>query len=159
VTPGGRRAAAIYTLIETCKLNEIDPPPGSATFLLASPDHPAQRVGGDAALELEGNQATGQNQSSLSSAARPLGPHRMLTKDQQPPALADQGRRRSAGKPAPHQPEGETRAATSSTTPASLKVNGTIRNLDAREAGMTTSAPSSPTMELRKQFIPRALST
>jgi Transposase IS66 family len=29
---GGHRAAALYTLIETCKLNEIDPPPGWLTF-------------------------------------------------------------------------------------------------------------------------------
>ncbi len=28
---GGRRAAAIYTLIETCKLNDVDPAPGSQT--------------------------------------------------------------------------------------------------------------------------------
>ena len=42
---GGRRAAAIYTLIETCKLNEIDPRAWLADVLARLADHPAQRVG------------------------------------------------------------------------------------------------------------------
>jgi len=34
---GGERAAAIYTLVETCKLNGVDP----QAWL---PDHPAKRI-------------------------------------------------------------------------------------------------------------------
>jgi transposase len=41
---GGRRAAAIYTLIETCKLNHVDPH-AWLTFVLAKlPDHPAKKI-------------------------------------------------------------------------------------------------------------------
>ena len=41
---GGQRAAAIYTLIETCKLNDIDPRAWLADVLTHLPDHPASRV-------------------------------------------------------------------------------------------------------------------
>lgn len=41
---GGRRAAAIYSLIETCQLNDIDPYAWLADVLAKLPDHPAQRV-------------------------------------------------------------------------------------------------------------------
>ena len=41
---GGRRAAALYTLIETAKVNEIDPRAWLADVLARLPDHPAQRV-------------------------------------------------------------------------------------------------------------------
>jgi transposase len=41
---GGRRAAAIYTLIETCKLNDIDPQAWLADVLARLPDHSAKRV-------------------------------------------------------------------------------------------------------------------
>ena len=41
---GGRRAAAIYTLIETCKLNDIDPQAWLADILARLPDHPARRI-------------------------------------------------------------------------------------------------------------------
>jgi transposase len=41
---GGRRAAAIYTLIETAKLNEIDPQAWLADVLARLPDHPAKRI-------------------------------------------------------------------------------------------------------------------
>ena len=41
---GGRRAAAIYTLIETCKLNDVDPRAGLADVLARLPDHPAKRI-------------------------------------------------------------------------------------------------------------------
>lgn len=41
---GGRRAAAIYTLIATAKLNDIDPQPWLADVLARLPDHPAKRV-------------------------------------------------------------------------------------------------------------------
>lgn len=34
---GGDRAAAMYTLIQTCRLNGVDPPPDSATSLRRSP--------------------------------------------------------------------------------------------------------------------------
>jgi transposase len=42
---GGERAAAIYTLIETCKLNGVDPQAWLADVLARLPDHPAKRVG------------------------------------------------------------------------------------------------------------------
>ena len=41
---GGRRAAAIYTLIETAKLNNIDPRAWLADVLARLPDHPAKRI-------------------------------------------------------------------------------------------------------------------
>jgi transposase len=41
---GGRRAAAIYTLIETAKLNDIDPRAWLADVLARLQDHPAKRI-------------------------------------------------------------------------------------------------------------------
>jgi transposase len=41
---GGRRAAAIYSLIATCKLNDVDPRAWLADVLARLPDHPAHRV-------------------------------------------------------------------------------------------------------------------
>jgi transposase len=41
---GGERAAALYTLIETCKLNGIDPQAWLADVLARLPDHPAKRI-------------------------------------------------------------------------------------------------------------------
>jgi transposase len=41
---GGRRAAAVYTLIETAKLNGIDPRAWLADVLTRLPDHPAKHI-------------------------------------------------------------------------------------------------------------------
>ena len=41
---GGRRAAAVYSLVETCKLNDVDPRAWLADVLAKLPDHPAHRV-------------------------------------------------------------------------------------------------------------------
>ena len=41
---GGRRSAAIYTLIATAKLNDIDPQAWLADVLARLPDHPAKRI-------------------------------------------------------------------------------------------------------------------
>jgi len=41
---GGRRAAAIYTLIETCKLNDVDPRAWLADVLARIADHPARGI-------------------------------------------------------------------------------------------------------------------
>ena len=41
---GGRRAAAMYTLIETCKLNDIDPRAWLADVLARLPEQPASRI-------------------------------------------------------------------------------------------------------------------
>ena len=41
---GGERAAAIYTLIETAKLNGVDPQAWLADVLSRLPDHPARRI-------------------------------------------------------------------------------------------------------------------
>jgi transposase len=42
---GGRRAAALYTLIATAKLNDIDPQAWLADMLARLPDYPARRIG------------------------------------------------------------------------------------------------------------------
>ena len=41
---GGHRAAAMYTLIETAKLNDVDPQAWLADVLARLPDHPAKRI-------------------------------------------------------------------------------------------------------------------
>jgi transposase len=41
---GGHRAAAIYTLIETCKLNDVDPRAWLADILARIADHPAKQI-------------------------------------------------------------------------------------------------------------------
>jgi transposase len=41
---GGERAAAMYTLIETCKLNDVDPQAWLADVLARLPDHPMKRI-------------------------------------------------------------------------------------------------------------------
>ena len=41
---GGRRAAAMYTLIESCKLNEVDPRAWLADVLKRLPDYPAKHI-------------------------------------------------------------------------------------------------------------------
>jgi transposase len=41
---GGHRAAAIYSLIETCKMNDVDPQAWLAEILARLPDHPANKV-------------------------------------------------------------------------------------------------------------------
>jgi transposase len=42
---GGKRAAAVYSLIATCKLNDVDPRAWLADVLARLPDHPVHRVG------------------------------------------------------------------------------------------------------------------
>jgi transposase len=41
---GGRRAAAIYSLIATAKLNDVDPQAWLADVLARLPDHSAKRI-------------------------------------------------------------------------------------------------------------------
>jgi len=41
---GGRRAAAVYSLVETCKLNDVDPQAWLAYVLAKLPDHPAKCI-------------------------------------------------------------------------------------------------------------------
>jgi transposase len=41
---GGRRAAAIYTLIETAKLNDVDPRAWLSDVLARLQDHPAKQI-------------------------------------------------------------------------------------------------------------------
>jgi transposase len=38
------RAAAIYSLVETCTLNDVDPQAWLACVLARLPDHPAKRI-------------------------------------------------------------------------------------------------------------------
>ena len=42
---GAERAAAIYTLTMTCKLNHVDPQAYLADVLARLPDHPVRRIG------------------------------------------------------------------------------------------------------------------
>lgn len=42
---GGQRAAAIYTLIQTARLNDVDPQAWLADVLARLQDHPANRIG------------------------------------------------------------------------------------------------------------------
>jgi len=41
---GGRRAATLYTLVATAKLNDVDPQAWLADMLACLPDHPAKRL-------------------------------------------------------------------------------------------------------------------
>ena len=41
---GGQRAAAVYTLVETCKMNDVDPLAWLADVLARLPDYPANKV-------------------------------------------------------------------------------------------------------------------
>ncbi|SNB82280.1 Transposase IS66 family protein [Rhodoblastus acidophilus] len=41
---GGCRAAAVFTLIETCKFNDVDPQAWLADVLARPPDHPAKQI-------------------------------------------------------------------------------------------------------------------
>ena len=41
---GGHRAAAIYTLIETAKLSDVDPQAWLTDVLVRLHDHPAKRI-------------------------------------------------------------------------------------------------------------------
>jgi hypothetical protein len=40
----GHRVAAVYTLIQTCVLNDVDPQAWLAYVLAKLPDHPAKRI-------------------------------------------------------------------------------------------------------------------
>jgi transposase len=42
--PGGQRAAVFYTLIETCRLNDVDPRAWLADVLIRVADHPAHHI-------------------------------------------------------------------------------------------------------------------
>jgi len=41
---GARRAAHVFTLVETCKLNDVDPQAWLAHVLAKLPDHPAKQI-------------------------------------------------------------------------------------------------------------------
>ena len=61
---GGHRAAAAYTLIETCKMNHVDPQVWLADILARLPDHPANKVDD----LLPWNWKASQQQSSAAAA-------------------------------------------------------------------------------------------
>ncbi len=75
---GGERAAAIYTLIETAKLNGIDPQAWLADVLARLPDHPAKQI--DQLLPWHWT-ASADQRRSLTATSAPLhrGPHRTRT--------------------------------------------------------------------------------
>jgi transposase len=60
---GGHRAAAVYTLIETCRMNDVDPQAWLADVLARLPDHPASKV----ADLLPWNWRANQKQSSVAA--------------------------------------------------------------------------------------------
>jgi transposase len=64
---GGRRAAAIYTLIQTCKLNDVDPQAWLAFVLAKLPDHPAKKI--DELLPWNWKAAQATSQATPSAAA------------------------------------------------------------------------------------------
>ena len=75
---GGRRTAAMYTLIETCKLNDIDPRAWLADVLARLPEHRSHRR--TAALELEaGPPRTSRGVATALSTLSTRGPHRTDT--------------------------------------------------------------------------------
>jgi transposase len=43
---GGQRAAVAYSLIQTCRLNDVDPQAWLANLLARIADHPVSRIGG-----------------------------------------------------------------------------------------------------------------
>jgi transposase len=61
---GGHRAAAVYTLVETCKMNDVDPQAWLADVLARLPDHPASKI----ADLLPWNWKTNQPQNSAAAA-------------------------------------------------------------------------------------------
>lgn len=65
---GGERAAAIYTLIETAKLNGVDPQAWLADVLARIADHPASRL----ADLLPWNWALGQGRAAVSDCSHEL---------------------------------------------------------------------------------------
>jgi hypothetical protein len=71
---GGRRAGAIYTLIETCKLNDVDPRAWLADVLARIAESSRQGHRGVAALELVQHCRRPRRLTATS-----CGTHRMLT--------------------------------------------------------------------------------
>jgi len=79
---GGRRASAIYTLIETARLNDIDPQAWLADVLARLPDHSAKRISELLPWNWRAqNLAAKAARSSFGSSGsdRPRGLHRMRT--------------------------------------------------------------------------------
>jgi transposase len=64
---GGRRAASVYTLVETCKMNQVDPHAWLAFVLAKLPDHPVKRI--DELLPWNWKAAKVQAAAALDSAA------------------------------------------------------------------------------------------
>jgi transposase len=64
---GGRRAAAVYALIQSCKLNDVDPQAWLAFVLAKLPDHPAKKI--DELLPWNWKAAQVAAQATLATAA------------------------------------------------------------------------------------------
>jgi hypothetical protein len=64
---GGRRAAAIYSLIQSCKLNDVDPQAWLAFVLAKLPDHAAKKI--DELLPWNWKAAQVAAQATLAAAA------------------------------------------------------------------------------------------
>ena len=64
---GGRRAAAVYSLIQSCKLNDVDPQAWLAFVLAKLPDHPAKKI--DELLPWNWKAAQVAAQATLAAAA------------------------------------------------------------------------------------------
>ena len=77
---GGQRAAFMYSLIVTAKLNDIDPQAWLADVLARIADLPQHRLAELTPLELATRHLKRSDRSSrLSVSPRPCGPHRMRT--------------------------------------------------------------------------------
>ena len=68
---GGERAAAMYSLIITAKLNDVDPRAWLADVLRRIADHPASRLARVAALELADRQSKQRRRSLTNQSPRP----------------------------------------------------------------------------------------
>jgi hypothetical protein len=71
---GGRRAAAIYTLIETAKLNDVDPQAWLTDVLARLHDHPARRITDLLPWELETAATAAATSSRLNPSQSRLTP-------------------------------------------------------------------------------------
>jgi hypothetical protein len=71
---GGHRAAAVYTLIETCKMNDVDPQAWLADVLARLPDYPAHKVAELLPWNWKANPAAQARRCRLSDLQRKIAP-------------------------------------------------------------------------------------
>jgi transposase len=74
---GGRRAAAVYTIVETAKMNGLDPEAYLADVLGRIADHPANRI--DELLPWNWRAARPSTPERRADPTTPAGPSRVTT--------------------------------------------------------------------------------